>query len=156
MGGRGSSSGKNSGQLASENNRRMAGNAMNNLLDMHTAAYRLLDTDNQVSNARDALEDVMWYSRTGRADLDFEGAIGALTTGQQETFIKGLAERSRSRDDNVKKAKQLIRKIKPDAGTTQRQKAKEQTEEQRRIADSVSREYQAARTAEQVKRRYGG
>lgn len=139
---------------AEQNNRRMAGNAMNALRDMHTDAYRLLDTDRQVTNAREALEDVMWYSQTGRADIDFEGAIGALNKQQQQTFIRGLSEKTRSRDDNVKKAKSLIRKIKPNAGE-KRETRREMTDEQRKIADSVRREYQAARTAENVARRYG-
>lgn len=142
------------GRNAPENNRRMAGNAMNALQDMHTDAYRLLETERQVANAREAIEDVMWYSRTGRADIDFEGAIGALNKKQQQTFIQGLSEKTRSRDDNVKKAKQLIRKIKPDAGE-KRETRSEMTEEQKKIADSVRREYQAARTAENVARRYG-
>lgn len=129
---------------------------MNALQDMHTDAYRLLETERQVANAREAIEDVMWYSRTGRADIDFEGAIGALNKQQQQTFIQGLSENTRSRDDNVKKAKQLIRKIKPDAGTKENQQRREQTAEQKRISESVNREYQAARTAENVRRRYGG
>lgn len=145
---------RRSGGNAAENNRRMAGNAMNALQDMHTDAYRLLETERQVANAREAIQDVMWYSRTGRADIDFEGAIGALNKQQQQTFIQGLSEKTRSRDDNVKKAKQLIRKIKPDAGEKRETRSK-MTDEQKKIADSVRREYQAARTAENVARRYG-
>lgn len=133
---------------AAENNRRMAGNAMNALQDMHTEAYRLLATDKEVSNARDALEDVMWYSRTGRADIDFEGGIGALTKEQQRAFVEGLAEKTRSRDDNVKKAKQLLRKIKPDAGEAERQEERPRTAEQ-------EAEYRADIFAEQMRRRYG-
>lgn len=148
------SSAMGAGGKATENNRRMAGNAMNALQDMHTDAYRLLETEREVSNAREAIEDVMWYSRTGRADIDFEGAIGALNKQQQQTFIRGLSEKTRSRDDNVKKAKSLIRKIKPNAGE-KRETRREMTEEQRKIADAVRREYQSAQTAESVARRYG-
>lgn len=152
---RASKAGNASSASAEENNRRMAGDAMNALRDMHTDAYRLLGSDRDVSNARDAIEDVMWYSRTGRADIDFEGGIGALTPEQQKTFIRGLAEKSRSRDDNVKKAKQLLKKIKPNAGSKAEPKKRTQTEEQRRISETVNREYQADRTAERVRRRYG-
>lgn len=137
------------------NNMRMAYNARNVIQDMHTDAYRLLSNADDVSNAREAIEDVAWYINTGRAPLSFEGAIGAMTKEQQKQFVEGLAEDTRSRDGNVAKAKQLIKKIKPNAGEAEIPSARALTDEQKRISEAVARDYQADRTAESMARKYG-
>lgn len=144
------------GSNASQNNLRNAGKAPDAILDMISDIGSTFKGDaTAAGNAVEALQDIMSYVRTGRSDIDFDGAIGSMTKEQQAEFMRGMSGDLRSADDNVKKAKQVLKKIKPNAGEVKRQEQKPKTAEQKRIAEAVARENQADRLARQVEQRYG-
>lgn len=67
-----------------------------------------LETEREIRNARDALDDVFWYHRTGRGNTRFDSDFVNMTEKQSMDFLRKLGERTRSRDKNVSVAKRMM------------------------------------------------
>lgn len=86
-------------------------------MDVENKVYALsnlagaLESTDAARNARDALNDMYWYSRTGRGNMTYDSDIVNLTDDQAMTLLNRLGKAMRSRDKNISLAKRALAEL---------------------------------------------